>query len=336
MHFRTQLKPQFTRDQVSDLEVADMHLQILLGALPEEDSNDWVQAVDMKPLLYRFTMDTSTEFLLGSSVNSQTTALSDNPLAKEEANFANAMNFSQDFTASRIRLGSLYWLKTSAEFRQACKTVQDFTSKFVKRALESIKEDPNAKKAASNEKFVLLDALIAETRDPIELRDQILQILLAGRDTTSALLSWTITLLSRDAAAYRTLRSSIIAHFGTASQPTAELNFSSLKACKPLTQVLYETLRLFPIVPLNLRIAIRDTVLPTGGGPDFKQPVAVRKGETVTFSSYVMHRRSDIWGADCDEFRPGRWEARKLGWEMIPFSGGPRVCIGRKALLYVK
>lgn len=46
-----------------------------------------------------------------------------------------------------------------------------------------------------------------------------------------------------------------------------------------------------------------------------------------------MHRRHDIWGEDADEFRPSRWEGRKLGWEFVPFSGGPRVCLGQQYAL---
>jgi cytochrome P450 len=287
--------------------------------------------VDLMPLLYRFTMDVSTEFLFGSSVNSQTMALhsleSGNPTeAREEADFAWAMNFAQDFIAGRMRLGPLFWLKTSADFKRACAIVKAFTGRFVALAL-----DPTYKKPASFEgKFVLLDALVAETRDAVELRDQIVQILLAGRDTTSALLCWTILLLARNPEVYASLRESVISHFGHGEQPT----FTSLKACKSLTHVLYETLRLYPIVPLNSRTAVRDTVLPTGGGPDFNQPITVRKGESVGYSAYVLHRRHDIWGKDADEFRPERWEGRKLGWEMIPFSGGARVCIGRKLALF--
>jgi hypothetical protein len=42
-----------------------------------------------------------------------------------------------------------------------------------------------------------------------------------------------------------------------------------------------------------------------------------------------MHRRKDIWGPDADDFRPERWDGRRVGWEYLPFNGGPRICIGR-------
>lgn len=41
-----------------------------------------------------------------------------------------------------------------------------------------------------------------------------------------------------------------------------------------------------------------------------------------------MHRRKDLWGEDAEVFRPERWEARKPGWDYLPFNGGPRICIG--------
>ncbi len=46
-----------------------------------------------------------------------------------------------------------------------------------------------------------------------------------------------------------------------------------------------------------------------------------------------MHHRTDLWGADADEFRPERWEKRKPGWDYLPFNGGPRICIGQQFAL---
>ena len=45
--------------------------------------------------------------------------------------------------------------------------------------------------------------------------------------------------------------------------------------------------------------------------------------------SWNRHRRKDIWGEDADEFRPERWAERRRGWEFVPFSGGPQICLGQ-------
>jgi len=83
-------------------------------------------------------------------------------------------------------------------------------------------------------------------------------------------------------------------------------------------------------VPVNNRMAVRDTVLPVGGGDDGSKPVSVRKGQLVNFIVYQIHRRKDIWGEDADEFRPERWDGRKIDWSFVPFSGGPRICLGQQ------
>jgi cytochrome P450 len=46
-----------------------------------------------------------------------------------------------------------------------------------------------------------------------------------------------------------------------------------------------------------------------------------------------MQRRTDLYGPDAAEFRPDRWAALKPGWSYIPFSGGPRICIGQQFAL---
>ena len=90
-------------------------------------------------------------------------------------------------------------------------------------------------------------------------------------------------------------------------------------------------LRLYPPVPLNNRTATKTTILPTGGGPDGRSPILVRKGELVVFSQYVNSRTRNIFGPNADDFHPERWEGDGLsgiGWAYFPFSGGPRQCLG--------
>ncbi len=53
----------------------------------------------------------------------------------------------------------------------------------------------------------------------------------------------------------------------------------------------------------------------------------------VVWSAFSMHRRKDIYGADADEYKPERWESLRVGWEYLPFNGGPRICIGQQFAL---
>ena len=328
-HFRHQLRPQFARDQVSDLESAGRHLDILFRALPEENGQGWIEAADLMPFFYRFTLDVSTEFLFGKSVNTQSRALysldsGNQTETKADMEFVTALEFGQSYLAWRYRMGSLFWIFNSKEFQRSCQIVKSFADSFVNTSLNNVSEKRN------EDKFIFLDELVKETRNPVELRDQVLHLLLAGRDTTSALLSWTTLLLARRPHEFHNLRKVIIDTFGTAKHPKQDITFESLKACKPLTNVLFETLRLYPLIPINARRAVRDTILPVGGGADGRSPMFIKKGEQVGYSAYVLHRRQDLWGEDATSWRPNRWDGRKLGWEFVGFSGGPRICLGRK------
>lgn len=102
----------------------------------------------------------------------------------------------------------------------------------------------------------------------------------AGRDTTAGLLGWCLMRLALHPDVFSSLRAAVLREIPAAEQPT----FSQLKGCRPLQHFLQEVLRLHSTVPFNNRVAIRDTTLPVGGGPDQSSPIAVRKGQVVTFS----------------------------------------------------
>jgi hypothetical protein len=115
-------------------------------------------------------------------------------------------------------------------------------------------------------------------------------------------------------------------------QPAAVATFTNL------ADDMNKVLRLYPSVPINSRAAIKTTILPTGGGPNGKAPVFVKKGTPVGYAVYIMHRRKELYGSDAESFRPERWDPnvdneadlKNIGWGYLPFNGGPRVCIGRK------
>lgn len=177
--------------------------------------------------------------------------------------------------------------------------------------METTRENKNP------DRYVFFEALAEQTRDRIELRVQVLNILLAGRDTTSSLLAFTILTLARDPEQYKKLREIVLEEFGTFNDPK-NITFTHIKTCKYLQWVLNETLRLYPLVPWNFRVANKDTTLPRGGGKDGKSKIFVKKGTVVEYSVFALHRRADIWGENVNEFKPERWEGRKGGWEYLP------------------
>lgn len=337
-HSRELMRPQFTREQVSDLDLEEQHLQNMFSALRDKIEPDgWTNVVDLQVLFFRLTLDSATEFLLGESADSQLQHIPGYSKKRNSAedmhniDFAFHFDRSQAGLSARVHLGALYWLYTTSKFRESVRQCNMFMDHYVKRALATNIREKSSEKDGKK-KYVFLEALAEQTQDPIELRSQLMNILLAGRDTTASMLGWLFHLLARDPARYKKLRDIVIEEFGTYSRPK-EITFARLKSCQYLQHCNNETLRLYPVVPINFRWAYEDAVLPTGGGPNGTDPVFVPKNTCVDYSVYLMHRRKDIWGPDADEFRPERWEGRKVGWEFLPFNGGPRICLGQQFAL---
>jgi cytochrome P450 len=322
-HTRAMLRPQFARSQVSDLNLEEDHTQNLLKALPV-GQDGWVGETDLLPLFFRLTMDSASEFLFGESVNSQLSALpnqSDKAMIKEaDMEFVRAFEQSQDHIAFSFRLNDWYALGQSKEFFKLCDICHKYIDPFVQKAINLRKE---GFKRNEKDHYTFLEGLAEETQDPIEIRDQLLSILVAGRDTTASLLSFLFLKLAENPTIFSKLRNTIINDFGT-FEDTSRISFSSLKACGYLQWCLNEALRLYPTVPLNSRRSVVDTTIPRGGGPDGMSPLFVPKGMEVNYSVYAMHRQPSIWGPDCEEYKPERWEGRKAGFEYLPFNGGPR------------
>lgn len=284
-HSRALLRPQFVREQVSDLDLEERHVQNMMRSIDQATTNQdgWTDVFDIMPLFFRLTLDSATEFLFGESVDSQINEMAGSdmkqvPAGLNEIDFAYSFDQSQRVLANGSRMGNMWWLSQNKEFKTQCNKVHQFIDHFVQRALQQPVE-----KAADKERYVFLEALAEQTRDPVELRDQLLNILLAGRDTTASLLSWIFRILAQRPDVLEKLRSEILNVFGTYEHPK-EITFSGLKNAQYLQWVLNEALRLYPVVPLNSRESSCDTTLPTGGGPDGTAPVFVPKGTEVLYS----------------------------------------------------
>lgn len=302
----------------------------------------WTSQVELSAMFFRLTMDSATEFLFGQSACSQILARpssADDKISMPKDTYgdlspvAEAFNDATHALGIRARLGDLHFLHDPKSFRASCHTVHKFADHYVRLSLENhrkAKDDSLASQASI--KYVFLEELVKVTQDPIELRSQLLNILLAGRDTTAGLLGWTFWLLARHPEIYAKLRATVIETFGTYDN-ISNITFSTLKSCTYLQHVLSEVLRLYPSVPINNRAANKNTTLPVGGGLDGLSPVYIRKGQQVAYSVHVMHRCPHLWGEDAEVFRPERWEGEKGGWKFLPFNGGPRICLGQQYAL---
>ncbi|BAD68167.1 cytochrome P450-dependent fatty acid hydroxylase-like protein [Oryza sativa Japonica Group] len=157
---------------------------------------------------------------------------------------------------------------------------------------------------------------------------------LAGRDTTSSALTWFFWLVSgqpdvedRIAREIRAVRAS------SGSTDAAAFSFDELREMHYLHAAITEAMRLYPPVAMDSHCCQNDDVLPDG--------TFVGKGWQVTYSAYAMARLEELWGADCEEFRPERWLDEdgvfrpESPFKYPVFHGGPRMCLG-KEMAYIQ
>ncbi|KAK6216262.1 hypothetical protein LQW54_003651 [Pestalotiopsis sp. IQ-011] len=334
---RQLIRPQFVKERISDLDCFESHLDTLFraiangGALNGADQKVDMEAgngkpVEMSDLFFRYTLDVATDFLLGLDVQSLTTP---------RQAFADAFNEVQRVQNIRARAGPLQSFVPLKSFRSGLKVINELCETYIERALRLTPEEL-ATRTKSDEGYTFLHELALFTRDRKVIRDQLVAVLLAGRDTTASTLSWTVYELGRHPEVVRRLRAEVLATVGPDRKPT----YADLKSMKYLQNVMSETLRLYPVVPFNVRLALRDTTLPRGGGPDGLQPVPVLKDTPIGYSTLVMQRDAAFYPPPSDkfahylEYSPERWyHWQPKPWQYVPFNGGPRICIGQQFAL---
>ncbi len=193
-------------------------------------------------------------------------------------------------------------------FRKPLKELDDYLFEVIhdrRRFMESASLLANSQEQASIlQKNDLLQHLIDAGLTDKVIRDQMLTMMIAGHDTSTALLAWVFALLGQHPETYEKL--------------TREIDIQEKSAL--LDHVIKESLRLCPPIHIgNRRIAEE---------MDFDGN-KVPKDERLFYSIYLTHRDPAIW-ENAEDFCPERFaHGRKTPpMSYIPFGGGPRACIG--------
>jgi cytochrome P450 len=150
-----------------------------------------------------------------------------------------------------------------------------------------------------------------------ELRDQLMTLFLAGHETTSNALTWTLYLLSQNPGAYKKLRDEVDSVL--AGRP---VSFEDLESMPYGEQVIRESMRLYPPVAVMARKAHEDTEI---------GPYSVAAGSEVIAWLYLTHRDPSLY-PNPEAFQPERFtaeeQAKRPKMAYLPFGGGPRLCVG--------
>lgn len=249
---------------MSDLHNFETHVQHLLPLLAGNSDGGTVRVDE---LFYRFTLDAATGFLFGKGTNT---------LQVGETDFATAFAEVQHTQSLISRAGPLNEWVPRKRFFASLKILEAWIGTYIDQVL-ALPQDELEKTAKSDEGYTFLHALAIYTRDRQVIRDQLLAILLAGRDTTAVTLSWLFYELSRHPEIVRNLRQEILSTVGENKEPT----YADLKSMRYLQHTLQETLRLYPVVPYNVRVALQDCTLPRGGGPNGDEPIGILKDTPI-------------------------------------------------------
>jgi cytochrome P450 len=139
-------------------------------------------------------------------------------------------------------------------------------------------------------------------------------LFIAGHETSSNALGWTLLLLSQHPAILADLVDEL-AGVLKGSAPSVE----QLRELPLLERVIKESMRLCPPVVWNSRVAVEEDML---GGH------RILPATEILMSIYYTHHDPTIY-PEPERFDPSRWERQEYGiFEYVPFSGGPRMCIG--------
>ncbi|KAJ7694542.1 cytochrome P450 [Mycena rosella] len=344
---RAMTRPFFSRDRVSHFDIFDHHADAVIAIMKERIRGGF--SIDFQDMIGRFTMDSATEFLFGLSVDSLKANIpyahnvafpppQSSAAGAQTANtFIEAFNESMQIVAERAHLGHIWPLFEIFEDKSAApmKVVSAFLDPIIaaaverKRVAEAVGTEKN-----DTEGKTLLDELLNSTSGkpyPKVLKDETLNILLAGRDTTMHAMTMVIYFLSMYPDVCAKLRGEVLTYVGPTRRPT----FDDIKDMKYLRAVINESMRLYPSVPFNVRESVNATTWPS---PDPKEkPIYIPAGSRIAYSVFLMHRRPDLWGPDAEEFSPERFLDERLkkylltnSFQFLPFNAGPRICLGQQ------
>ncbi len=219
-HARAMLKPCFAnKDKDTITGILEGHFQALLRRLPSDDSE-----VDLQPLFFCLAMDFSTQYLTGNSSRT----------LDKLATKGKELQFFEDYTTcseevvKRMRLGPLQIFRFNFAARAAKKRVFKYIDDFIDESLQ-VKSSNSSEFAPQ---YNILRELAVSTSSRKVLRDQVLHILVAARDTTASLLGNLFFVLAKEKDIYDKLRAEVLSLAGNEAPTHQQLKkMEYLKWC---------------------------------------------------------------------------------------------------------
>ncbi|KAJ6215404.1 hypothetical protein RDWZM_009904 [Blomia tropicalis] len=239
--------------------------------------------------------------------------------------FNRSVQNTKDFTMKVIRQRRDEWIQ--------CLTSDDVDKQSndmnVVDNLDAIKNSKFFANKSSTSRLAFLDLLMQHhlvTRKLTleDLREEVDTFMFAGHDTTSHAVSWTLYMLGLHPDVQERVREEVDSLIDTDGADINDLTVENIKQLKYLECVLKEVQRIYPTAPFIGRELSEDTKI---------NQYIIPKGTTVGIFTYVLHRDYDCYPNperfDPERFLPENCNGRHP-YSFIPFSAGPRNCIGQK------
>ncbi|XP_074316218.1 cytochrome P450 94A2-like [Silene latifolia] len=313
-------------ETVVDSELSERLIPILKDAAKTQ------RVLDLQDILQRFTFDNICKIAFGYDPEYLLPSL-------PEAKFADAFDDAVMLSTLRFRIilpfiwkiQKFFDIGSEKKLKEAVSKVHEFSNSVVRRKKQDMSES-----SISESEDLLSRFLKSGYWEDKTVVDIIITFMLAGRDTTSAALTWFFWILHKNKVVEDEIVKEIQNIGKTRKQTDDSSNvFDEVKEMVYTHAAFCESMRLYPPVPMGTKQAASDDTLPDG--------TLVKKGMRIMFVPHAMGRSERIWGPDWEEYRPERWlkevetDAGGTKWEFVPrdlysypvFQAGPRICIGK-------
>ncbi|KAI1708661.1 cytochrome p450 domain-containing protein [Ditylenchus destructor] len=331
-HQRRMLTPTFHFSMLGDY-IHSFNRQVKIFVANLEKHTDTGAMVNIYPSIISLTLDVTCETIMGLEMSSQ---------SGQNQAYMNAVKNFNSYAMIKYHNPQYsnnliwHWFGYGKQTDEAVKILKEMSGNVVKERMKMFEEDNSANKNVEERPKRgknFLDLLMGmQTENKLsfeELREQVDTFLFAGHDTTAHAISWTIWCLACHQDIQERLYEEIHEHFG--SDTERDVTTDDLNQLKYLEMCIKESQRITPAVPFVQRSLRNDLNL---GGK------LVPAGTTISISPLLIHNNCKIYPEynvyNPDNFLPEKVRERHA-YDFIPFSAGPRNCIGQKfAMLEMK